>query len=185
MSHPSHTSPSDENLDYAIEYGRCLACDGVECPDHPEACTCCRNCGNHETESCVCCKHCWFTLDQCQCKERISDVWSGNDLFQGCTWCGEDEDGEYIGHQAGERCPNCCAYCKNHELLCKCCKKCGTTPCICCNTCGELRIKCKCWSAKVLSHFMRRLVHYHKMEQQLHVCPCPNTAALLVLIEEY
>jgi hypothetical protein len=31
----------------------------------------------------------------------------------------------------------------------------------------------------VLSHFIRRAVHYHGM------CPCPNTAALLTFIKKY
>jgi hypothetical protein len=47
-----------------------------------------------------------------------------------------------------------------------------------------LRIKCKCLSAKVLSHFIRRAVLYHKMQQQLSVCPCPNTRALLMLVPQ-
>ena len=185
MSHASlSASLSNEELKYAIKYGRCLACDGVEYPGHAQECTCCRICGNHETESCVCCKHCRFTLDQCRCDERIRyDVWKE---WHECIYCDcEDDDEDYEVH-VGKSCPYCCAYCKNHKSECKCCKKCGTTPCICCTICGDLRINCKCRSVRILSHFMKRSVrsvHYHKMEQQLRVCPCTNTAALLMVIE--
>jgi hypothetical protein len=48
-----------------------------------------------------------------------------------------------------------------------------------------LRIKCKCWGAKVLWHFMRRAVLYHKMQQKLRESYFPvNTATLLIVRNE-
>lgn len=152
-----------EELEDALKWGRCPSCDGMKCEGFPQSCTCCVRCGNSEV-LCTCCPDCLNDLFTCRCSNRIVKNWSN---FHYCCVCPNDSP-----HQKGERCPQCCAYCK-------CCKQCGTTPCICCTTCGELRIKCKCYSARVLSHFMRRAVHYHGM------CPCPNTAALLTFIKKY
>ena len=164
----SHT----EELENALHFGRCPICDGINCEGYPESCTCCGNCGNLQ-DGCVCCIYCLDDLQTCTCSNRVVNIW---DRSHFCGWCPND-----ILHQEGEQCPSCCTYCKEFKPNCTCCKKCGTTPCICCVDCGDLRIKCKCWSAKVLSHFMRRAVHYHKMEPQLHVCPCPNTRVLLIV----
>lgn len=181
MSQSAEEDAAELALALALKYGRCPVCDGVKCfpADHVNFCTCCLECGNHEANSCVCCKHCIVTLVDCNCFYRISAIWDK------CIECGYCEDCCFkVVHQKGEHCPLCCAYCKNVKHFCTCCKKCGTTPCICCVDCGELHIKCKCWSAKVLSHFMRRAVHYHKMQQQLHVCPCPNTRVLLMVRDD-
>jgi hypothetical protein len=175
-------------LALALEYGRCPICDGIKCDGLEESCTCCERCGNFKNR-CVCCIHCWNDLQTCTCSARIADIWN---RFYYCGCAVDDTTRQEGGdafedslHEKGVQCPNCCAYCKELTPACKCCKKCGTTPCICCTTCGELRIKCKCWSAKVLLHFMRRAVHYHKMQQQLHVCPCPNTRFLLMVRDDY
>ena len=178
-------------LKNALKFGRCPICDGIKYVGYkyvgyPESCTCCGNCGNLQS-CCVCCEYCLNDLSTCECSDRIVNIW---DSYHFCGCCPND-----ISHQKGEQCPSCCAYCKEFKPNCKefkpnckCCKICCTTPCICCVVCKNLRIKCKCWSARILSHFMKRSVHYHKMEQQLrqlHVCPCPNTAALLVVKKEY
>lgn len=180
---PEKAAEEHEN---ALHFGRCPICDGIKCNGLEGSCTCCERCGNFQNR-CVCCKHCKENLQICKCSDRIINIW---DRSHFCGCCPDDYD-EILGrnepmfHQKGEQCPSCCLYCKEFKPDCTCCKKCGTTPCICCTICGDLCIKCKCWSARILSHFMRRSVHYHQMELQLHVCPCPNTAALLVVNEEY
>lgn len=137
-------------------------------------CTCCGLCGNSEA-ACTCCPHCRETLSICVCSFRIADNW---DKFHYCSLCSDDS-----AHQVGEPCLSCCAYCKN--VLCECCKKCRTTPCICCTGCGDLRVKCKCWGAKVLSHFMRRAVFYHKNQQEPRQFNFPvNTATLITFSNE-
>ena len=161
-----------ENLKNALEFGRrCLVCDRIKCEGLEGGCTCCARCGNPD-ESCSCCPHCWEDLSTCKCFSRIADNW---DKFHYCSWCQNDK-----AHQVGEQCPSCCAYCKMY--ICECCQKCRTTPCICCTGCGDLRIKCKCWGAKILSHFMRRAVLYHQNQQELRQFNFPaNTAALIAV----
>ena len=168
-----------EELKDALEFGRCPVCDSIECEGLEWGCTCCARCGNPD-ESCCCCTHCCEELNICKCNDRLKDIW--NIEFQ-CSWCCSVDSsifGPKEWHRIGEPCPGRCEYCK--EMECSCCKKCGTTPCICCTRCGDLRIKCKCWGAKILSHFMRRAVYYHKNQQELRQFNFPaNTAALIAV----
>ena len=170
-----------KQLKDALEFGRCSVCDRVKCEFLEGSCTCCVRCGNSK-ESCTCCPHCDEGLNRCNCTNRLRDIWTKG-IY--CWACPRDQHGSMTVHQVGQHCPLCCAYCKKLEHDCVCCKKCGTTPCICCTRCGDLRIHCKCWSAKVLSHFMRRSVFYHQMQQKLREIresyfPV-NTAALLTV----
>lgn len=156
------TEEAEEELKAALDFGRCQICDGMIAVGYPGSCTCCANCGNLDT-ACLCCKHCYGDPSTCRCTCRITDIWKESHI---CIWCVTDSQlfGGII-HQVGERCPLCCAYCKEFLPNCKCCKKCSTAPCICCTICGDLRINCKCKSARVLSHFIRRAVLNHKIKQ--------------------
>jgi hypothetical protein len=171
-----------EELKDALEYGRCRVCDGIQCEGLEGSCTCCARCGNPDA-SCVCCPHCGEDLSFCKCYGRLKDIWTKE--YQ-CSWCSEDSSlfGEKEWHRPGEPCPGCCAICK--EMVCVCCEKCCTTPCICCTGCGDLRIKCKCWAAKILSHFMRRARYNHAYQQKLQEVGFPaNTAALITVNTDY
>ena len=125
-------------------------------------CTCCIRCGNSEA-SCTCCQHCDEALNLCKCHYRLRDIWS---IASYCVLCPTKQDSTTV-HQVGQPCPLCCCKCKELKQFCNCCQKCGTTPCICCARCGNLSIKCRCWGAKILSHFMRRAVNYHNYQQEL------------------
>ena len=162
-----------KELEDALKYGRCRICDGMLAQGYPKTCKCCTNCWNAESE-CVCCPYCRDDLGSCHCTPRIAKIW---DHFHRCDNCLEG------AHQAGEQCTYCCAYCKQLEHDCKCCKKCGTTPCICCTRCRDLRIKCKCWGAKVLWHFMRRTNLYHKNQQELLQFNFPANTAVLITVK--
>ena len=191
-------SQSDEEarkeLEIALEFGRCKFCDGINCEGYPESCTCCAKCGNSES-SCVCCKYCTETRNNCKCEEQKAENWKNSNYYF-CVHClseydSDNEEQVSVVHPDGTPCPRCCVECKNlRGDDCTCCKKCGKTPCICCTKCRELRIKCKCWfemvSGRVLSHFIRRAVlyhKYHKMKQELRESYFPaNTAALITVI---
>lgn len=166
----SHKKAAQE-LEDALENGRCRVCDRVKCEFLEGSCTCCGRCGNtcaSSEESCTCCPHCLDDQDCCNCCWRIEKIWSKAEY---CWACPRDEHDSMTVHQVGQPCPLCCRECKELEQDCICCIKCGTTPCICCTRCGDLRIKCKCWGAKILSHFMRRTfcrsVFYPQMQQDL------------------
>jgi hypothetical protein len=187
---------AEEELEYALKYDRCPICDGINCEGLPGSCTCCAKCGNSVLR-CVCCKYCLETLDLCKCQDRIAEIWK-NPNYGFCGHClpkYDPDNDEHVSvvHLDGTPCPLCCVECQ--KLLgddCTCCKKCGKTPCICCTECGELRIKCKCWfemvSGRVLLHFIRRTVlyhKYHKMKQELRESYFPaNTAALITFSNE-
>ena len=176
-------SQSLEELKDALKFGRCPICDGIKCVGYPESCTCCGNCGNLQS-GCVCCPVCKDTKDVCSCPARILPIWNEAHSCVVCpyVYVPSLDRNEAMFHQKGERCPSCCLYCKEFIPECTCCIICGTTPCICCDVCKNFPIKCKCWSARILSHFIRRAVLsvlYHEMQRQLDVCPCPNTRYLL------
>ena len=172
-----------QELEAALEFGRCPVCERINCEFLEGSCTCCGRCGNScasSDESCTCCPHCDDALNICNCDARLKDIWSEATY---CWACPRDKHGLRIVHQVDQPCPLCCAYCKELEQDCICSNhKCGTTPCICCTRCGDFRIKCRCWGAKILSHFMRRAVLNHKMQQKLRESYFPvNTAALITV----
>jgi hypothetical protein len=160
---------------------------------YPESCTCCPNCGNPSSR-CVCCMDCLETLDLCRCQDRIGKIWNEEHRCSHCPmeYDSDSNELESVLHPKNRNCPLCCPYCKEHKDECSCCDRCHKTPCICCTECGDLRIKCKCWfemvSGRVLSHFIRHAVlyhKYHKMKQELRESYFPaNTAALITIPNE-
>jgi len=167
-----------QDLQDALEFGRCPVCEGIQCEGLDGCCTCCARCGNSE-ELCTCCPDCWEDQSCCICSAAIQKKWSSV-IY--CWACPRDEHNLGNVHQVGEPCPLCCCKCKELKQDCICCKKCRTTPCICCTGCGNLRIKCKCWGAKILLHFMRRAAYYHKNQQELREQFFHrNTAALITV----
>jgi hypothetical protein len=165
-----------EELKNALKYGRCPICDRIKCEDLEGGCTCCIRCGNSEA-SCTCCPYCLEPLNLCACFDKLRDIWS---IASYCALCPST-----TVHQDGQPCPLCCCKCKEIKQYCSCCQKCRTTPCICCTRCGDLRVNCRCWGAKILSHFMRRAVLYHKNQQELRQFNFPvNTATLITFSNE-
>jgi hypothetical protein len=168
-----------EELQDALEFGRCRLCDGIKCDGSEGYCKCCANCCMPDESSCSCCPHCRELLNICRCMDRLNDIWNA-DIE--CLWCSKDSSlfGPKEWHCVGKPCPDYCKYCK--EMVCICCTVCRTNPCIFCTGCGELRIKCKCLGAKILSHYMRHAVWYHNYQQDLREQFFPiNTAALLTV----
>jgi hypothetical protein len=167
-----------EELEYALEYGRCKVCDGIQCEDLDGYCKCCPKCGNSKA-LCTCCADCGEDAITCTCLVKYFSIWK---CSVECIFCSTDSSlfGPKKWHPIGEPCPCCCSYCKELKGYCICCKKCGRTPCICCTRCRELRIKCKCWGAKILSHFIRCVVLYQNYQRERRQINFPaNTAALI------
>ena len=175
---------AQKELKYALEYGRCPICDGINCEGYPGSCTCCAKCGNSKSR-CVCCKYCLETLDICRCEERKAQNWK-NHVCGHCPseYNSDDKEEVSVVHPDGTPCPCCCVKCKKlRGDDCTCCKECNTNPCICCTGCGELRIKCKCWDAKILSHFFKRAAVYHTNHQDLREQFFPRNTAALITVE--
>jgi hypothetical protein len=167
-----------QELEDSINLGRCKMCDGMKCVGYPESCTCCFQCGNPTKSLCLCCSDCDNLFTLCTCSGRIAKIW---DKSHYCRFC-PSEGNSRIVHNVGVPCPLCCPYCKKHKDQCSCCDRCHKTPCICCTRCGDLRIHCKCMSANVLLHFIRRAVQYHPMQRKLRESYFPvNTAALITV----
>lgn len=176
-------SSSSKYLNLITYRGRCSICDRIkpstdeEMKDKQNVCNCCNFCGNHE-DKCTCCVHCKDPLNECKCRKRALDLYKTECM---CLICNQIVEG--VLHKEGEHCPETCFYCKVETRYCKCCKKCRGTPCICCTDCKELKIFCKCWGARILSHFMRRGIYAHKKNAQLCALrnsTLPNTARLLL-----
>ena len=156
----------------ALVYGRCHSCDRIRNNGilHERRCTCCPKCWNR-ADKCVCCRHCAEPLNVCVCDKRMEEIWGVHPRE-----CVECEDAiitqlEYVEVEPvihrGTPCPLCCPYCTMLKSECRCCKKCRTTPCICCIDCGNVRIKCKCYSVKFLSHFLKHALVYKEIVQYL------------------
>jgi hypothetical protein len=149
-------------------YGRCRICDRIRTGALAleGRCTCCPKCWNR-ADKCVCCEQCADPKNACDCLDRMIEIWG--DRGRECMDCAcmTISPLRYVEntvtHSGGTPCPLCCIYCTNPKRECTCCGTCRTTPCICCIDCGDVRIKCKCYSVKFLSHYLKHARVYQDM----------------------